>query len=105
MSGGGLNLGTRNSGPCVEIIGCGSETFSDVHVAAICCYEILRQEGRAKSMKKGEEVREENCVYSVDSYLASLPFYSMARQRVYIQNAKTILPCQKAGTQHEMQSE
>jgi len=56
-------------------------------------------------MKKGEEVREENCVYSVDLYLASLRFYSMARQRVYIQNAKTILPSQKAGTQHEMQSE
>jgi len=41
-------------------------------------------------MKKGEEVREENCVYSADSYLASLPFYSMARQRVYIQNTETI---------------
>jgi len=41
-------------------------------------------------MKKDKEVREENCVYSADSYLASLPFYSMARQRVYIQNTETI---------------
>jgi len=58
-------------------------------------------------MKKDKEVKEENCVYSADSYLASLPFYSMARQRVYIQNAKTIPPFSKGRnpTRDEMQSE
>jgi len=65
-------------------------------------------EGRRKagSMKKDKEVQEERSVYSVDPYLACLSFQSMAGQRVYIQNVKTILLfSQDARTRPEMQPE
>ena len=54
------------------------------------CYKIWIKRETGSQMRKDKEVKEETCVYWSDAYRTYLSSDSTARQRVYIQERKTM---------------